>query len=403
MRHKKSHTILIFIVLSGTVIAGTSMFGFGPQLPGTYQNSFTTVAAGRGGVEMAIIDSMSLNQSNFALWSMLSRTTISINLLFQGITTKSNTQNIGSFDANVHGGFLAIPLLKKKFVIGVGLIPQIRNDIGVKIQSIGIGAAATQTVNTSGNIGEAKFIAAYAPFDNFSLALVPSYTFGFISDEISIVYDDIAYGDISVVDKYKIYGPGFGLYAFYQTGQKFAVGGKVKLPSKLTLFTEQTSLSKVEIIDKFRKVTLPLNWGAGVSYKLSNSWQAGLDFDYKNWKNGYKIEGNTVNNLDNSYRIGIGIERLPQQRRFISTMQDITYRGGLFYGQLYKRANDNSVYEYGISLGLGLPILRNNSHMDFAFEYGQRGDLAENFLKESFFRLHISISANELWFQREKR
>jgi len=403
MKVNKIFLLVLVAILSCRLIAGTSIFGYGSKLPGSYQYPYTTVAAGRGGVEMAIVDSMSLNQTNFALWAVLSRTTISLNLRFQGISTKSNYQDMSSFDASVRGGFFAIPLLKKKLVIGMGLIPQFKNDIGVKIMDIGFGASAVQTVETSGNIGDAKFILSYAPFSNFSLAVVPSYTFGFIADDIAIRYDDNAYGNIFIQNKFKIYGPGVGFYAFYQLGSKFAIGGKAIIPTKLTLYTEQMSLSKKETVVEFRKVMLPQNIGIGIAYKISNRWQAGLDLDYSNWKDDYKIEDVTIGDVTNSYRIGAGFERLPEPRRFISTVADITYRAGLFYGQLYKIANTNYVSEYGISFGIGVPIIRQNSHLDFAFEYGQRGNLSKNLLKESFFRLYISVSANELWFQREER
>jgi hypothetical protein len=391
------------VFLPTVLISGTSIFGFGPQLPGEIQSQYSTAALGRGGFEMAIKDSMGLNQSNFALWSILSRTTISLNLRFQGISTKTNYDKIGSLNANFQGGFVGIPLIKRKMAIGFGLIPQLENDFKVKIQDVGIGTSAEQNIRVSGNIGEAKFIFSYAFIPSLSFALIPSYSFGFVSDKTSILYDDFAYGNIYVENRFKVYGPGLTLSAFSALSPRLAVGATIKFPQKLSLNTEQVSTNKSEIIDEDREATLPLETKVGISYRLSKRWQTGIDFQYYNWKGGYMINNRLIRGLTNNYRIGVGIERVPEDKQIAPLSEEMTYRGGFFFGQIYRNVNYEPVYDYGISLGLGFPIIRNRNRLDFAFEYGQRGDLSINLVTESYFRFHVSISANELWFVRENR
>lgn len=403
MRKISIKILIVIVFLPTALISGTSIFGFGPRLPGEIQSQYSTAALGRGGFEMAIKDSMALNQSNFALWSILSRTTISLNLRFQGISTKTKYDKVGSLNANFQGGFVGIPLIKRKMAIGFGLIPQFENDFKVKILDVGVGAPAEQNIRVSGNIGEAKFIFSYSIFPNLSFALVPSYSFGFVSDKISILYDDFAYGNIYVENKFKVYGPGLALSAFSAQGPRLAIGATVKLPQKLSLNTEQVSTSNSELVDENREATLPLEATVGISYRLSKRWQTGFDFQYHNWKGGYKIDNRLIRGLNNNYRIGVGIERIPEEKHMTAKSEEMTYRGGFFFGQNYRNVNNEPVYDYGISLGLGFPVIKNRNRLDFAFEYGQRGDLSINLVTESYFRFNVSISANELWFVRENR
>ena len=399
---KTSIIIFVFcLILPTTIVAGSSIFGFGPQLLGEVQNQYSTAASGRGGFAMAVEDSMSLNQTNFALWSTLSRTTLSLTLGFQGLSTQTKYDQISSLNASFNGGFLAIPIIKKKIAMGIGLIPKLKNDFSVIIPNVGIGAAATQKIKVIGNMSEAKFIFSYAISPNLSFAIIPNYSFGFVSDQISITYNDISYGDINLENKFKIYGPGLALGAFLRLNQKLTTGAQLRLPSKLSLDREQISSSSTQTINEHRNANFPLQATIGFVYRMSYRWQMGLDIDYKNWKNGYKIDNITVGNLNDSYRVGIGVERLPELKRMVSKIEEMTYRGGFFLGQLARTFNSKPVYDYGISIGVGVPIIKNHNRIDIAFEYGNRGNLDINLVKESYFRFNISLSANELWFVRE--
>ena len=103
------------------------------------------------------------------------------------------------------------------------------------------------------------------------------------------------------------------------------------------------------------------------------------------------------------FRLGAGVEFKPSRRRLASYTNRMNYRAGVFYGQMNFLANGQPVNEYGLSVGLGLPISRGGSRMDVAFQAGKRGDIVINGLSEMFFRLNFSISASELWFVRDDR
>jgi hypothetical protein len=41
--------------------------------------------------------------------------------------------------------------------------------------------------------------------------------------------------------------------------------------------------------------------------------------------------------------------------------------------------------------------------LDLAFAYGQRGNLANNFVKENFFYMMASVTGGERWFVRGRK
>jgi hypothetical protein len=125
---------VIVLVLPDMVAGGTSIFGFGPRLIGSYRNAYSTSAAGRGGYEMSFVDSLCINQMNYALWTRLENTSVSVSFNYSGISTKSNQADIYSTDANFMGGFITLPLKRQKFVIGMGLTPRYINNTGIKVQ-----------------------------------------------------------------------------------------------------------------------------------------------------------------------------------------------------------------------------------------------------------------------------
>jgi long-subunit fatty acid transport protein len=391
------------VMIPLTLSAGSSVFGLGPRLIGDYQYPLSTAAMGRGGVSIGLIDSIGINYQNFALWHSLSRSTISLDLRYQNISSKVASESIASSTANFNGGFIVLPLQARKFALGFGLIPYSQNDIQLQINQAGSGATPSQTVSINGNISQAHFGAAYKITDRISVAVSTNYIFGLISDKTTLEYQETGFGDLAVENRYQIYGSGFGAHAYYQVSDIIGAGLTVTLPSKLTLFTEQQSISQEKTIDENRELTMPLQFGMGVSYKPSDRWNIGLDYQSHSWKDGYKIENETVPNMSNSFRFALGAERVPSSRRFSSYGDYITWRLGVFMGQMNTLSNNETVNEFGVALGIGLPIAKNRNRFDIAFEFGKRGSMNTNQRSETYFRVNFALSTNELWFIREER
>jgi long-subunit fatty acid transport protein len=181
------------------------------------------------------------------------------------------------------------------------------------------------------------------------------------------------------------------------------IGARVKIPTKMTVYSQQESITTKKTIKEYQEVTFPLNLTIGMAWQPFERFVLGGDIDYIDWKTGYLFNGLPLSNMNNNYRIGAGIEFKPSKRRLASYANKMNFRAGAFYGQMNFLSAGQPVNEYGLSLGLGFPISRGNSRLDVAFQAGKRGDININGLSEMFFRLNFSLSANELWFVRDGR
>jgi hypothetical protein len=268
-----------------------------------------------------------------------------------------------------------------------------------------VGARATQTIQSKGTLSEVQFIAAYSPIPDFSLGFFAYYILGKIRDNTTINYLDVAYSNISVSNEYHFYGkgPSFGVSGFLRLTPRLTIGARAKIPTKMTVYTKQESITSENIVKEFQEVTFPLNLTVGLAWQPFERFVIGGDIDYIDWKTGYLFDGLPLTYMNNNFRIGAGVEIKPTRRRLASYTNRMNYRAGVFYGQLNFLANGKPVNEYGFTLGLGLPISRGGSRMDVAFQAGKRGDIVINGLSEMFFRLNFSVSASELWFVRDDR
>jgi len=398
-----SLVLLVVFILPEMAAGGTSIFGFGPRLIGSYRNSYSISALGRGGFEMSFIDSLGINQLNYALWTKLERTSISVSFNYSGITTVSDQAHVYNADAGFTGGFLTLPLIRQKLVVGLGLIPRYVNNTGIKILNIGPDANASQEIKTKGNLSEAALVGSFSPRPHLSLALDVGYDFGMITDVSSILYDNTVFADIHIQDEYQMRGANFGLSGFYEFGEKYSFGVKYKSPTHITVHQERKSSNLPAAIKQSRDIDLPSLFALGLGYKISPLWQTGMDCIYQNWKGSYAVDDEKVEQIRDSYRIGLGFEKSPVEKRFLPVLQNLSWRGGLFFSQLNVTANDNPVYEYGLTAGLSLPIRKHRNRIDLALEFGQRGDKKSTFLSEKFFGISLSLLSSEQWFVREKR
>jgi len=354
---------------------------------------------------MAVVDSVSLNQMNYSLWTHMPRTTFTLGIAYQGLATESSTNKISSIDGSFLGGFLAIPIMKKKMAIGFGIQPKSINNQGFVLKDTGVGARATQTIKSKGTLSEVQFVVAYSPIPDLSLGFFAYYILGKINDNTTIKYLDFSYADISVSNEYHFYGngPSFGVSGFLRLTPRMTIGARVKIPTKMTVYSQQHSISTRETIEEYQEVTFPLNVTVGMAWQPFERFVIGGDIDYIDWKSGYLFNGLPLSYMNNNYRIGAGVEIKPSKRRLASYANKMNFRAGVFYGQMNFLSNGQPVNEYGLTAGLGLPIRHGNSRVDIALQAGKRGDISINGLSEMFFRLNFSVSANELWFVRDDR
>lgn len=388
--------ILLLILLSNHLIAGESLFGVTDKSIGFLQMSYSAAGLAKS-YEVASTDSLQINFQNFSLWTQLSATTYTIMGGYKAAFGDDGIKNDYYSDlANFQGGYLGIPIQKKKFVLGFGIQP-----ISYMEQrySESLDSNLDETIFIEGGLSRATFNLSYNFKKKIGLGIGYEYTFGKIRDNYLLEEPGNAVTRFGFNYEYRFYGHGVVLSAHSSPFKNFTVGLSARPPVTTKVRVKAFSTSTKVNESSLSEVTLPGQINFGMEYKIKPRTKMGLDLLYQDWASGYKIDGEKYDiNQDKFYRIGVGFERSPSAKRFVDFKDQVDYRVGLFYGNLNQLSNNSSVTEYGLSFGLSLPIQRFVSKIDISGLVGKRGDLSKNAYEETFFSVGFTISASELWF-----
>ena len=267
-------------------------------------------------------------------------------------------------------------------------------------------------------------------YKNFSAGLMMGYFFGSIEFQSDVNFQSIgsSYKDL-FEDKVKMGGFIWNLgvqYDYYLPTRKgernpqrritFGAYGNpaTKFSTKSSQLRRRSnpdySVGLGDSVDTLRNVTgvkgfgkLPSEFGIGIMYTHINKWRVGINYDFVGWKN-YENDAKPET-LSNSSRLAIGGEYIPDNRSYNSFFKKLRYRAGLFYAKDPRSDSFNKqLTHYGITLGLGIPIILRQqkvSFVNFAFELGQLG--TKDSLTENYYKLTLGFTLNDdFWFFKRK-
>ena len=107
--------------------------------------------------------------------------------------------------------------------------------------------------------------------------------------------------------------------------------------------------------------------------------------------------------------MSIGAQFTPAQSPFIQAAywKKVQYRIGVKYYPTYLQLQNTPLSEYSVAFGVGLPvgkmkILQQYSVLNFSFELGKRGTIANNLIKEQFAKITVGFTINDRWFIKSK-
>lgn len=148
--------------------------------------------------------------------------------------------------------------------------------------------------------------------------------------------------------------------------------------------------------------SLPDTWGGGINWTWGNRLSIEADFTWQPWSKAKfgNMEYFATTTFTDRWRIGLGAEYVPAPRG--SFLQRVAYRAGGFYNNDYMKVGDNSVREYSLSLGFGLPTPAAKTIVNIGFEYRHRQASPNPLLKENYFTVTLGVNFNELWFFQNK-
>lgn len=455
-QHKAARYFLILLISGSCSIATAqdnspySRYGLGDKFPNTN-------AANRamGGISAAYNDYYNINYNNPSSYAFFQATNelnsrklangravlnVGIDGQLRTLVDKDAQKRFPSSDIVFSHVMLGMPL-RKNWGMALGLRPLHR--INYKMEKTGIIADHnTNLPIDSGSVlseGQGgvylatlgtgfKFKAGDAGF--VSLGINGGYMFGKrdYSTRVSLIGTDANYAAGNHQIKTGFGGLYFDAGAQYQTkvSDKLYLGigafGNLKQKIKYTsdainetyIYNSDIGYQRIDSVSeninqKGLSFDYPMSVTGGfvlqkpqINPTAESGWLVGLDFTHEAW-NGYRNNKSADPNVHSAWTAKIGTELNPIRKRNYFSL--VSYRAGFFTGPDYLYVNKRTLPTYGVSFGMGLPLINYNgamaryqlSQLNLAFEYVKRGN-DQNIIKENLFRVSAGFSLSDLWF-----
>jgi hypothetical protein len=165
--------------------------------------------------------------------------------------------------------------------------------------------------------------------------------------------------------------------------------------------TVETDLDVVGL--KQTDLTLPSKLSIGVGIGKPRKWFVGTEYTTQQTSKFYNpLYSSLTTAYEDASTFSLGGFYIPQYNSFTSYFKRVVYRGGLHFEKTGLIINNESIKEFGMSFGLGLPVGNIFSNANLGVEIGKRGTTNSNLIQENFINFQLSLSLNDRWFQKRK-
>ncbi len=414
MRFKNKWIILLIFLFPEMSLAQNltsspySVFGIGEINP---NGSSRNLAMGGAGIAMkSVVGLNNINPASYsAIDSLFFIYEIGILGKYSKFITENNNQdqfvsNLSSFAL----GFRA----KHWWGISIGLTPF--SSIGYNISTVNNmendNSIYEDTYIGSGGINQIYMGNSFKISKNISLGLNISYLFGSLEEdeEISLSGNNIDYtiNNVNYVN---------GLYLDYglqvdipMNKYTWTIGTIFGHKRYLSSSTDRTIydgsdylLYTKEDLESSEDYIIPRKIGVGFSVvKEEDMFTAAFDYTLNQWS---EIEfSNSDLETKDSHKFSLGFEFTPEGRYSNKMLKSWYYRIGGYYNSSYMNINNNSINSMALTFGLGIPIKRNLSMFNIAFEVGKNGTLNDGLIQENFYNINLNFSLQDIWFLKKK-
>jgi hypothetical protein len=317
---------------------------------------------------------------------------------------------------------LAFPVKTNKWTTSIGLTPYSNVNYNLSFQDYVVGSYQLVTYQQSGKGGINQFYWANGVSINkyFSVGVKATYLFGsVVSQNFAYAPNTYSSSSLNTTDAYSGLNLGGGLSfhkdSLFKKNYKINIGLIGSFGSNLNVqqqskyesfFTNGSVLDSVTFNKQYGKMTLPGNYGIGISFGKVDRWTAGFDFTYLDYRSfDYKTNDGTRQYLGTStigYRSNFGLEFVPKIEDFTNYLNRVTYRIGAAYERSTFLVNGNPLNDVGGTFGFSIPVGQ-ISTIDLGIKIGKRGIVTQNLLQENYFRVYFGVTFNDrFWFIKRK-
>ena len=323
--------------------------------------------------------------------------------------------------------YLAMSVPMGKFGFGFGLLPF--TSVGYKLESLD-GDQVSNRFKGQGGVNKAFLGLGYQINNEISIGIDANYNFGNIQNNtVAFSYDsdgNLTQYQSRENNRSDLSGLNVNLGVTYKT----MLSKSLELVSGITYTPESKLVSKNE--RSFSTITInsstgqefvlntietdleasglletdlvmPSKFSIGVGIGEPMKWFVGVESVFQKTGNfSNPLYASSETKYEDASTFSVGGFFIPQYNSFTSYFKRAVYRAGLHFEKTGLNIKDESINEFGISFGVGLPVGTFFSNVNLGFELGKRGTTSSNLLQENFVNFQLSLSLNDRWFQKRK-
>ncbi|MAR99226.1 MAG: hypothetical protein CMD21_00685 [Flavobacteriales bacterium] len=381
---------------------------------GDLQSFSTATQSAMGGVGIASYDPLSINVINPASYSSVfaQRFTMQTGGIHTTKLLQTSTQNQVVNSTNFNYLMFSFPL-SKFWGTSVGLLPY--SEKSYSFSDAITDPSADLLFEGNGGLTRIYFGNSTNVNKNLSIGANLNYLFGNLNSSRKVFFNDVRVFNTKINEDINIKGFYFDFGLMYK-----AKLGKWNSVLGFTMDNgSEISAEKTSLIETFRSggefeliedtisfdqqlggsLVLPTSMGFGLA--LSNEqWKIMADYKSDNWEE-YNLFG-TNDDLENSSRLALGFEFVPDKKSINRYYKMIRYRLGMYSSKTYLNLKNQQLDEKAITLGFGLPLKRSGSLVNLSAELGQMGTTDDGLIKESFASFKIGFIFSDIWFIKRK-
>jgi len=339
---------------------------------------------------------------------------------------KLRTDDAEEKTASTTFDYIALAIPMGKFGIGLGLLPY--TSVGYKLESYN-GDDLTNRYRGEGGLNKAFLSLGYQVTKDLSIGVDANYDFGNIQNSsIVFLYDTdgnlVQYqsreenrSDLSGLNynfglSYKkminpklevitgiTYAPEFNLASINQRTFSSIVINSLTGTESVQNTIDDTLLEN----EKETDLTIPSKFSIGAGIGQPKKWFLGAEYGSQKTSEFYNdFLGSAGSVYEDGSTISIGGFLIPNYKSLTSYWKRVVYRAGVKIENTGLNINSETINEFGISFGVGLPVGRVFSNTNLGLEIGKRGTTNNNLIQENFVNFQLSLSLNDRWFERRK-
>lgn len=414
MKKNIKYIILSFLMCINLYASGGSIYSrYGL---GDFYYSYSARRMGLGELGIASVDYDYINFVNPASVTKLRLTRVETGIIYHGNNISSKTNSVYYSQTIFTGFMLGFPIQRNYGIsLTAGLVPFSNVDYDIQ-NSDSNQTVGSYKISNSGKGGLSKALIGLSyklPF-NFSVGASFDYYFGKITYKTAIEFlNATEFRNGTFADNYSYHGIGFSIGIITNNlAQRLNLNKisdlKIGLTySSNTILDADTLNSSTTIVglDTISagaiQAKLPFKLGVGVSLLWNKDFLFLADYLYQPFQN-YTVNSRKINELKNLQKFSIGVEYRKSELKSLSFWEQVIVRGGLSYEKTQYHLNGRDIEMWSIYTGFSLPV-GFDSYIDFAFQYGQRGTIESNLLKEKIYKFSVTLSLGELWFVKQER